>query len=218
MQSRIPVGLALAVSLLLALAPGAHAEHGAAAPSLDMEHLANSPNPGTTNTDIAFWNELAFSGYSRGFRILDIGNPNEPKVLSNFRCNGSQSDMGVYGYGSRLLLFQSVDARQSSSGCGISNFALGWEGIRIFDVSDTRNPVHVKSVTTDCGSHTHTVVPDPNLRKRNERVFLYVSSYPLQDQGPHTHDDPDGAEGPGCFPAHHKISVIEVPLERPQRA
>ena len=213
-------GFTLAVAtFMLALAPPAYAEHGVEPTSANMEHLANSPQPGPTNSDIAFWNELAFSGHYQGFRILDIANPNDPKELVNFRCNGAQSDMGVYGFGGRLLLFQSVDARQSSSSCASTASPVGWEGIRIFDVSDPSNPVHVRSVETDCGSHTHTVVPDPSRRKRNERVFLYVSSYPLQDQGPSTHDDPEHQhDGLGCFPAHHKISVIEVPLERPQAA
>ena len=218
MSKRRGVALAAVLSIFVA-APAAYAGHGTEPTSLDMTHVANSPQPGPTNSDIAFWNELAFSGHYGGFRILDIGNAAEPKVLSDFRCNGAQSDMGVYGFGGRTLLFQSVDQRQSSDSCQSTAYPLGWEGIRIFDVSDPRNPVHVESVTTDCGSHTHTVVPDPNLTKRNERVFIYVSSYPLQDQGPHTHDDPDSdQQGLGCFPTHRKISVIEVPLENPQDA
>ena len=218
---RVRLLLSVAAVFLLAAAP-ASAEHGTEPTSLNMEHLANSPKSGTTNSDIAFWNELAFSGYYQGFRILDISNPNAPKVLSDFRCNGSQSDMGVYGFGGRLLLFQSVDARQTSADCSSSNDptkTIGWEGIRIFDVSDPRNPVHVKSVGTDCGSHTHTVVPDPNQNKRNEHVYLYVSSYPLTEHGVHTHDDPAEEDHDNdCFPLHHKISVIDVPLENPQGA
>src|SRR5688500_11094904 len=133
-MSKIRAGVILAVMSLLAVAPGANAEHGVEPTSANMEHLANSPQGGPTNSDIAFWNELAFSGHYGGFRILDIANPNDPKELVNFPCNGPQSDMGVYGYGGRLLLFQSVDARQSSSSCASSASPTGWEGIRIFDV------------------------------------------------------------------------------------
>lgn len=210
---------ALACSLVLA--PPAAAEHGTEPTSLDMTHLGNSPNPGVTNSDIAFWEELAFSGNYRGFRVLDIANPRDPKVLADVRCNGAQGDMGVYGFGDRLLLFQSVDRRQTRSDCASGDDptrTLGWEGIRIFDVSDPRNPRYVKSIATDCGSHTHTVVPD--LDARNERVFVYVSSYPLTEHGVHTHDDPGGDESgqQECLPLHHKISVIEVPLEQPEQA
>ena len=216
---RIQLTLSVIAVTVIAVAAPAQAEHGVEPTSLNMEHLANSPNPGTTNSDIAFWNELAFSGYYGGFRILDIANPNDPKQLVDFKCNGSQSDMGVYGFGGRLLLFQSVDRRQTTSGCDSTDDpsrTFGWEGIRIFDVSDPRRPVHVKSVGTDCGSHTHTVVPDPNLKKRNEHVYVYVSSYPLTEHG--THDDEDPHNDSECSPAHLKISVIDVPLRNPQDA
>jgi hypothetical protein len=211
------LAVAAVATLALAVAAPAGAVLGAEPLSLDMTHVANSPNPGVTNSDIAFWEELAFSGHYRGFRVLDISNAREPKVLAEVRCNGPQSDIGVYGFGDRLLLFQSVDRRQTRSDCASADDptrTVGWEGVRIFD---PRNPVFVKAVGTDCGSHTHTVVPD--LERRNERVFLYVSSYPLTEHGVHTHDDGAGHdESSDCLPLHHKISVIEVPLERPQAA
>src|SRR5687768_16770008 len=111
-------GVALAVVFsFLTLAPAAQVGHGAEPLSANMTHVATSPQPGPTNSDVAVWNELAFSGHYGGFRILDIGNPNKPKVLADVKCSGSQSDMGVYGNGSRLFLFQSVDRRQTSAGC-----------------------------------------------------------------------------------------------------
>lgn len=210
--------LACCASVLM---PGAaRAGHGTEPTSLNMTHLGNSPNPEATNSDLAFWDELAFAGNYKGFRVLDISNPRDPKELSDVKCNGAQGDVGVYGFGDRRLLFQSVDRRQTSSGCGSSDDptrTLGWEGIRIFDVSDPRNPEFVKAVGTDCGSHTHTVVPDPGAR--NKRVFLYVSSYPLTEHGAHTHDDHGGEDAASdCLPLHHKISVIKVPLKAPQKA
>jgi hypothetical protein len=204
--------LLLALLGLIAAVPAARASHGTEPTSLNMAHLANSPNPGTTNSDLAFWQELAFAGNYRGFRILDVSNPRRPRVLSDFRCNGAQGDVGVYGDRKRLLLFQSVDRRQLREECSADDptRTVGWEGIRIFDVSDPRNPRFVKAVATDCGSHTHTVVPDPG----NGRVFVYVSSYPLTEHG--THDDEEGPTT--CSPAHNKISVIEVPLDDPGSA
>jgi hypothetical protein len=212
------IGLILVAICALAAAPPAMAEHGVEPTSLNMEHLANSPSPGTTNTDLAFWQELAFAGNYGGFRILRISNPNNPKVLSDFECNGPQGDVGVYGHGKRLLLFVSVDSRQLEGECSADDptNTLGWEGVRIFDVSRPREPEFVKAVDTDCGSHTHTVVPDPDPEDRNRRVYIYVSSYPLTEHG--THDDPDEPNNAECTPAHGKISVIKVPLKRPEDA
>ena len=211
---RLALVTALVALCALAAAPSAIAAHpGEATPpsarshgteptSLNMEHVANSPNPGTTNSDLAFWQELAFAGSYRGFRILKISDPSHPKVLSDFRCNGPQGDVGVYGHGERLLLFSSVDSRQLRGECSADDptNTTGWEGIRIFDVSRPRNPEFVKAVDTDCGSHTHTVVPDPD---NNKRVYLYVSSYPLTEHG--THDDPDEPDNATCAPPHGKI-------------
>ena len=45
-------------------------------------------------------------------------------------------------------------------------------GVRIFDISDIRNPKLVANVQTCRGSHTHTVLEDPNDR---ENVYIYVS-------------------------------------------
>jgi LVIVD repeat len=182
----------------------------------NMTHVANSPKAGTTNSDLAFWGNLAFAGNYGGFRILDISNPSSPQVLSDFSCNGPQSDVAVYGNANRLLLFLSIDRRQvkpgtliPEPGCSSANDptrAIGFEGIRIIDVTDPAHPQFVKGVETDCGSHTHTLVPDA---KRN-RVFIYVSSYPLNDHGADAQDE--------CVAPHNKISVVEVPLARPAEA
>ena len=52
--------------------------------------------------------------------------------------------------------------------------APGFEGIRIIDISNPSAPSFVAGVATDCGSYTHTLVPD----LANNRVLLYVSSFP----------------------------------------
>ena len=87
----------------------------------------------------------------------------------------------------------------------------GFEGMRIFDVSNPTKPVLIKGVPTDCGSHTHTLVPDAE----NDRVLLYVASYtaaplPVSQYGNECRRlNPDGTR------AHQKISVVEVPLANP---
>lgn len=165
----------------------------------------------TTQSDLAFDGKLAYAGNYQGFRVIDISDPKAPLTVSDFRCNGAQSDVSVYGG----LLFQSVDSPQNHGGCdstssGITAATPGmFEGVRIFDISDPANPVHLTSVATDCGSHTHTLLPDPD----NDRAIVYVSSYPLGG----------AALGPNCQSqqtgdGHSRISIINVPLADPEAA
>ena len=83
----------------------------------------------------------------------------------------------------------------------------GWEGVRIFDVSDPAAPRQVDSVYTDCGAHTITLFPrDPGT------LLLYVSSYPLRP-GPTCGPGP-GPEH-GNSPLHEKSSLIALPVGAP---
>ena len=194
---------------------GDHPGPGSAGPdqhSQNMKLLANvARSAPATQSDLTFDGRLVYAGNYLGFRVIDASDPENPVLLTDFRCNGAQSDVSVYGG----LLFQSVDAPQSHGGCdstgtGVTVSTPGmFEGVRIFDVSDPTAPVHLTSVSTDCGSHTHTLVPDP----ANDRVFVYVSSYPLGA----------AAQGPNCKRAedgggHGFISIIEVPLANPTGA
>lgn len=180
--------------------------------STNMKLLSNTARSApATQSDLAFDGKLAYAGNYLGFRVIDIADPENPTVVTDFRCNGAQSDVSVY----RGLLFQSVDAPQSHGGCDSTGTNITaatpgmFEGIRIFDVSDPANPVRLASVNTDCGSHTHTLVPD----LANNRAFLYVSSYPLggSAQGPNCKRLEDGG-------GHSKISIVEVPLSNPAGA
>jgi hypothetical protein len=217
MRRSIRVGLPALLALsLLAIGPAAgadpegdHPGPGSTGPdqhSSNVKLLANLPRPAgtTTQTDLAFDGKLAYAGFVQGFRVVDVSDPENPVMITDFRCNGSQSDVSVYGG----LLFQSVDTPQSSGACNSTNVTAStpgmFEGVRIFDVSDPTAPVHVASVATDCGSHTNTLVPD------GDTVYVYVSSYPLGGaaQGPNCRSQ----EGGG---GHSKISIIEVPLSDP---
>ena len=111
------------------------------------------------------------------------------------------------------LVFVSVDSPQSSPACNSTNVTAStpgmFEGIRVFDISDLRAPALVASVQTDCGSHTHTLLPEPE----NGRAILYVSSYPLGA----------AAAGPDRQPresgdGHDQVSIVAVPLANPQAA
>jgi hypothetical protein len=176
-----------------------------------MRLVANLPKTGAFasedafNSDLAFQGNHAFAGNYNGFTVYDIKNPRRPRQVVQLVCPGSQNDISVHGN----LLFLSVDSRRTDDTCNsaaatAAQSAAGqyWEGIRIFDISDPAKPEYVKAVETDCGSHTHTLVPSNSGRD----VFVYVSSY-----GPST-----GVAR--CQPPHDKISIVRVPVQRPERA
>jgi len=190
---------------LLAIA-AATALLGSAAPKLHL--LANAPQGGTINTDVAFWGHLAFEGSYDGVRIVDVSNPSAPVQVGSLACHAPQNDVTVWGH----FVFLSVDRPQTSAGCDsqdeqIPRDPAGFEGIRIVDVSNPASPQLVASVPTDCGSHTNTLIPDV----AHNRVLLYVSSYAL-GPGPHC------GKGAEADPLHRKISIVEVPLDAPQSA
>ncbi|MDQ4142961.1 MAG: hypothetical protein M3198_04310 [Actinomycetota bacterium] len=195
----------------------------------NMQLLATVPPetslglPGNTyQSDLAFWGNRAYVGNYDGFRIFDISTPARPRRLSSYTCRGPQNDVSVWR---NRLLFLSIDAPQSDSpdpaapNGACTGDALvdpedprNFEGIRIFDVRDPANPRFVKGVDTDCGSHTHTLVPDLS---RN-RILLYISSYSLE-VGPVCGPNTSGRDGESN-PRHAQISIVAVPLANPSAA
>ncbi|CAN5922546.1 hypothetical protein BH23ACT10_BH23ACT10_29480 [soil metagenome] len=216
---RVPRLLTIVFALLMvvALAPAAAADPGSSDPdgqggaksdehSKNMKLMANVPkdDPDVTQSDLAFDGKYAYAGNYAGFRVIDISSKGNPKVVAEFACNGAQGDVSVY----EGLLFRSVDSPQSEPSCDSTTVTAStpgmFEGVQIFDVSNPRKPELITMVPTDCGSHTNTLVPDPE----NDRVFVYVSSYPLGGR----------AIGPDCQEPHGYISIIEVPLDDPAAA
>jgi hypothetical protein len=90
-----------------------------------------------------------------------------------------------------------------------------FRGVRIFDISDIKNPKQVGAVQTCRGSHTHTLVTDP---KDKNNVYIYVSGTSFVRQS----EELDGCsdEPPNKNPntALFRIDVIKVPLAAPQNA
>ncbi|MDQ1012340.1 hypothetical protein QFZ82_006825 [Streptomyces sp. V4I23] len=168
----------------------------------NIEHVSNIPKDAIkgTNSDLAFQGSYAFAGNYDGFRIFDISDPRSPKSVAQVLCPGSQNDISVAGD----LLFLSTDSSRSDNSCNSTSQPAteksSWEGMKIFDISDKRNPKYVAAVETACGSHTHTLVPE----RRN--IYVYVSSYA------------PNAAFPDCRPPHDGISVIKVPRKAPELA
>lgn len=171
---------------------------------------------GITNSDLAFKGPYAIQGNYNGVQIWDISTPAAPELVTAYVCPASQSDVSVYGD----LLFISGEGLGGRLDCGTEGVqqAVSSErlrGIRIFDISDIRDPRYVGNVQTCRGSHTHTVLKDPD---DDDNVYIYISgSAPVRPDeelpgcsGAMPEDDP----GSALF----RIEVIRVPLADPARA
>ncbi len=198
---------------------GATLAPGDTASSPNVTLLANLPKSGpfeaysAFGSDLAFWGRYAFQGNYNGFQITDVSDRANPSIVSQVNCPGSQNDISVW----KNLVVTSTDSRRNDDSC--NSFALGttttpsstdpnaeyWEGLKIFDWSNPADPRLVTTVETDCGSHTHTILPE------EDRVLVYVSSY---DINPNAKD----CRSTGSPNDHDKISIVEIPLDNPQAA
>jgi hypothetical protein len=195
----------------------------------NAELLDAADKDGTINSDLAFYKNLAFAGNYDGFRVLNIRRPGRIRLLSDTRCRANQGDVSVFkARDGRLIMLQSIDRPVTAPDCSgvdtatttedeggavVTRARFGYEGLRMFDVTNPANPKFVRFYRTECGSHTHTLVPDP----RNGRIHAYVASYPL---GSHITPQVDRAEsdalGLTCDPPHSKISIVSIPLSDPE--
>jgi len=177
---------------------------------------------GFVNSDLAFTGDYAIAGNFNGFQVYDISDPANPTLRTSFVCPGGQGDPSVYGD----LLFISVEETRGRVDCGTQGAPGGvnpdrFRGIRIFDISDIDNPVQLPGVQTCRGSHTHTLVEDPN---DPNTIYIYNSG---------TAGVRSGAELAGCAPGSvtqgqqpvfdedtswWRIDVIAVPLDAPENA
>jgi hypothetical protein len=219
-----------ALALAGALATPAGADHNADDHSPQAQALANIPRSSdfqfgippaaSFQSDLAFQADLAIAGNYNGFRVIDVSDPASPQVVRDVWCPGPQNDVSIWDD----LIILSVDTVLTSSSCSgeraePQTLETGWEGLRIFRLSDVLAATPdadgftrlepAGAVYTKCGSHTHTGIPD------GDRVIVYVASYSLRsgpDCGPH--DDPSDTHNP----VHLQISVVDVPLGDPAAA
>jgi hypothetical protein len=201
----------------IGLRPGMH-DAGEAISNLRILSKVQPPAEfvGSMNSDIAFTGNYAIQGNFRGFTVWDISNPRAPTTVKTVVCPASQSDVSVY----RNLLFVSGEGLEGRLDCGAQGVqpaasADRLRGIRIFDISDIRNPKYIANVQTCRGSHTHTVLAHPGDAAN---VYVYVSgSAPPRP----------ATELAGCISAPpsqdpnsalFRIEVIRVPLANPAQA
>src|SRR5438477_1303164 len=181
------------------------------------------------NSDIAFQGKHLFLGNFYGVNIYDISNPAKTTLLTSMICPGGQGDVSVY----KNLMFMSVEMTNGRIDCGVQGFppnpppAAGqpnqlpaaqkdrFRGVRIFDISDIKRPKQVAAVQTCRGSHTHTLVTDPNDKNN---VYIYVSGTSFVRQTEElagcSGEQPDKDPNTALF----RIDVIKVPVAAPQDA
>ena len=206
---------------------------------LGMRNTSKMPKPmqlvvaqlAFANSDLAFQGNHLFEGNFYGVNIYDISDPANAALLTSLVCPGGQGDVSVHGN----LLFMSVEMPNGRLDCGTQGFppepppAEGQEkkrrlpvaqkdrfrGVRVFDISDIRNPKQVAAVQTCRGSHTHTLVMDPNDK---DNVYIYVSGTSFVRQPEElagcSNEQPDKDPNTALF----RIDVIKVPVAAPQEA
>ena len=192
----------------------------AAAPAAPAAPAVPSGGPGGflafANSDLAFKGVNVVMGSFHGFNTYNVEDARKPKLVASIACPGGQGDVSIYGN----LLFMSVEQTRGRVDCGVQGVTAAvsterFRGVRIFDITDLKNPKQVAAVQTCRGSHTHTLVPaknDPN------HIYVYGSG---------TGNVRSGEELAGCSglkpeedpnTALFSIDVIKVPLKNPEKA
>jgi hypothetical protein len=193
-----------------------------------LEHLAAIPrpegffNPSTpadgrfSNTDLAFKDGLLIQGNYNGFQIYDVSVPAAPNLALSVVCPGGQGDVSVYGD----LIVMSAQETRGRLDCGIEGVADSvsaerMRGVRIFDISDLMNPTQVAAIQSCRGSHTHTLVTDPD---DSENLYVYIQGTggvrPAAELPGCSGGEPEVDENTSLF----RIEVVRVPLAAPERA
>ena len=169
-----------------------------------------------SNSDLAFRKADMFMGNFNGFNTYDIETPRKPRLLASVVCPGGQGDMSVYGN----LLFMSVEQTRGRLDCGTQGVTETvskerFRGVRIFDITDISKPKQIAAIQSCRGSHTHTLVTDPNDKAN---IYVYGSGTGAVRSG----DELEGCSGKGPDEdpntALFSIDVIKVPLAAPEKA
>jgi hypothetical protein len=170
---------------------------------------------GETNSDLAFTGNYVIQGNYNGPVVWDISNPSAPTLVVAYECPASQNDVSVY----KNLMFMSAEAMNGRIDCkpgGVKDVVSKdrVRGVRIFDITNIREPKLVANVQTCRGSHTHTVLEDP---KDKNNVYIYVSgSSGIRPAGEMA--ECVAAPSGDANSSRLRIEIIKVPLANPAAA
>ena len=175
------------------------------------------------NSDFAFQGNYLFLGNFYGINIYNIADPAKAQLVTSMLCPGGQGDVSVY----KNLMFMSVEMTNGRLDCGTQGFPVQtapglpaaekdrFRGVRIFDISDVKNPKQVAAVQSCRGSHTHTLVEDPNDKNN---VYIYISGTSFVRQSEELAGCSNGKPGEDANTARFRIDIVKVPVTAPQNA
>ena len=161
-------------------------------------------------SDLAFKGSRIYAGSYSGtalFKRLPAAK-GELKQIGFHNCPSSQGDISYSGD----FVFVSVDSPGSNgtenptcnntpaTGFKEAEKSTGLEGIRVVDYSNPKKPKQVAFVSTKCGSHTHTLVPD------GATTYMYVEAYPIAQTG-----DCNAVTG------HGAVDILSFPTNDPSK-
>jgi hypothetical protein len=167
-------------------------------------------------SDVAFKDNFAFVGSFHGFNVYNIEGQGRPFLMSSVVCPGGQGDVSIHGN----LLIMSVEQTRGRVDCGLQGVSetvspARMRGIRIFDISDVTRPRQVAAVQTCRGSHTHTLIADPDDR---QNIYVYGSGTgnvrSAEELAECSGKDPKEDPNTALF----SIDVIQIPLAAPEKA
>jgi hypothetical protein len=189
------------------------------------------------NSDLAFGlnGNLVLQGNFHGLIFYNVEDPARVKLETIVPCPGGQGDVSIYGH----LAFMSVEsygridcgsgrpapptppaggAAPAARGAGGGRGTAPADpdrmfGVRIFDITDPMKPRQVAVVQTCRGSHTHSLVTDPNDK---DNIYIYVSG----TAGIRSADEKAGCVADPTAPntSSFGIDVIKVPLAHPEQS
>lgn len=168
-----------------------------------------------SNTDIAFRDDIMVAGSYHGFNIYALGQDGVPTLTASVVCPGGQGDVSIVEH----LLIMSVEETRGRLDCGLEGVSdkiseERFRGLRIFDISDLKQPVQVGAVQTCRGSHTHSVVSGPDV---DGKLIVYnsgISRVRDEEELPGCFDESPGDDRTALF----RIDVIEIPMANPAAA
>ena len=176
------------------------------------------PNGGFSfmNSDFAFQDFNLFLGNFNGFNFYNVEDPRKPQLKLSTVCPGGQGDLSVY----KNLLFMSVEEPRGRVDCGTQGVTgpsspERFRGVRIFDITDMAKPKQIAAVQTCRGSHTHTLIVDPDDK---ENIYVYGSGTSGVRSGDELAGCSAGSPTEDPNTAFFSIDVIQVPLKAPETA
>jgi hypothetical protein len=209
---RITCAVLLAATVLLFGVP-ADAGHNDDLHSDNVKHLVQRPiklgkDVRGQGSDLAFDGKRVYAGAYQGTALFKIVGKKGGylKQIGFHACPGSQGDVSFSG----KHVFVSIDSTGSNTvespvcnntKTNVSESSVEKEGIRIVDWSDPKQPKQVGFIEMQCGSHTHTLVPD------GDTTYMYVEAYPLNQS-----DSCNAALG------HGRVEIIKFPTNDPAKA